>query len=73
MIRSRQQGRLQQVRAEKALLEKQEHMLKLREEQLLHERKRQEKLRDEAMALRKQEESIKRRQEEIGEVKSTTL
>ena len=32
-----------QVRSEKALLEKQEQMLKLREEQLIQERRRQEK------------------------------
>lgn len=55
-----------QVRSEKALLEKQEQMLKLREEQLIQERRRQEKLREEAQILRRQEEEIRRRQEEIA-------
>ena len=41
-------------------------MLKLREEQLIQERKKQEKLREEAQILRRQEEEIKRRQEEIA-------
>lgn len=41
-------------------------MLKLREEQLIQERRRQEKLREEAQILRKQEEEIRRRQEEIA-------
>ena len=41
MIRDRQQDRLKQVRAEKELLEQQEKMLKLREEQLVRERRRQ--------------------------------
>ena len=54
------------MRSEKALLEKQEQMLKLREEQLIQERKKQEKLREEAQILRRQEEEIKRRQEEIA-------
>ena len=55
-----------QVRSEKALLEKQETMLKLREEQLIQERRRQEKLKEEAQNLRRQEEEIRRRQEEIA-------
>merc|ERR1712032_1260845 len=66
MIRSRQQDRLKQVRSEKALLEKQEQLLKLREEQLVQEHKRQERLREEAVKLKKQEEEIRRRQEEIA-------
>lgn len=41
-------------------------MLKLREEQLIQERRRQEKLREEAQILRRQEEEIRRRQEEIA-------
>ena len=41
-------------------------MLKLREEQLIQERRKQEKLREEAQILRRQEEEIKRRQEEIA-------
>merc|ERR1712042_66426 len=48
------------------LLEKQETMLKLREEQLVQEHRRQEKLREEAVTLKKQEEEIRRRQEEIA-------
>ena len=55
-----------QVRSEKALLEKQEQMLKLREEQLIQERRKQERLREEAQILRRQEEEIRRRQEEIA-------
>ena len=47
-------------------MEKQEQMLKLREEQLIQERRRQEKLREEAQILRRQEEEIRRRQEEIA-------
>merc|ERR1719234_2863093 len=66
MIRSRQQDRPKQVRSEKALLEKQEQLLKLREEQLVQEHKRQERLREEAVKLKKQEEEIRRRQEEIA-------
>ena len=46
MIRNRQQDRLKQVRAEKELLEQQEKMLKLREEQLVRERRRQVKKMD---------------------------
>ena len=42
-------------------------MLKLREEQLIQERRRQEKLREEAQILRRQEEEIRRRQEEIAQ------
>ena len=41
-------------------------MLKLREEQLIQERRKQEKLREEAQILRRQEEEIRRRQEEIA-------
>merc|ERR1712123_218265 len=53
-------------RSEKSLLEKQEQMLKLREEQLVQEHRRQEKLREEAVTLKRQEEEIRRRQEEIA-------
>ncbi len=54
------------MRQEKLLLEKQEETLRLREQQLLQEKVRQEKLREEQRLLREQEEAIRKRQEEIS-------